>query len=154
MPGGLQTIDDRPTRLEESPFARDVLAGLSQRPKTIPSAWFYDERGSALFQQITQLDEYYLTRCEAEILETHAPQLTDLLARDVWRIVELGPGDGRKTEVLLRSLLAAGLKSEYVPIDICSEAVHGLTRQFRRRFDKHGLRVRPIAAEYADAWRE
>jgi dimethylhistidine N-methyltransferase len=154
MPQALQNVNGHSARGDESPLARDVLAGLSQRPKSIPSAWFYDQRGSALFQQITELDEYYLTRCEAEILQSHGPRLAELLSGDAWRIVELGAGDGRKTEVLLRSFLAAGLEFEYVPIDICPEAVHGLTRQLRRRFDKHDLRVRPIAAEYADAWRE
>jgi L-histidine Nalpha-methyltransferase len=110
--------------------------------------YFYDAEGSRLFQQITELEEYYLTRCEAEILQTHAAEIAAVLPGP-FRLVELGAGDGQKTEILVRQLLARGLRFEYVPIDICRQSVLDLAASFRRRFDG-SLRVRGIVAEHFD----
>ena len=104
-------------RHADGAFARDVFRGLSRSPKSLPSKYFYDTEGSRLFQRITELDEYYLTRCEAEILETHVAEIGAAVFPGPLRLVELGAGDGRKTEILLRRLLGAGLSFEYVPID-------------------------------------
>ena len=110
-------------------FARDVLEGLARTPKSLPSKYFYDEEGSRLFQQITELPEYYLTRCESEILREHRPELAASLAGDRFNLVELGAGDGRKTKVLLEHFLKGGLDFRYVPIDICEAAVRRVDRQ-------------------------
>ena len=131
-------------------LAADVLAGLSSRPKRLSSAWFYDERGSELFQQITQLDEYYLTRCEREILECYAGEIADVLAGAPVRVIEIGAGDGHKTEILLDRLLAAGLEVEYVPIDICRQAVESLTAKLRRNLRHRPVRLRGVVADYFD----
>ena len=83
-------------QLRES-FALDVLMGLSSSPKHLPSKYFYDEAGSGLFNQITRLPEYYLTACEQEILDARGADLAALLAGEPLDLVELGPGEGRKT---------------------------------------------------------
>jgi dimethylhistidine N-methyltransferase len=136
-------------RHADGAFARDVFRGLSRSPKSLPSKYFYDTEGSRLFQRITELDEYYLTRCEAEILETHVAEIGAAVFPGPLRLVELGAGDGRKTEILLRRLLGAGLSFEYVPIDICRRSVLDLAASFRRRFDG-SLRMRGIVADYFD----
>jgi len=141
----------RPEVKSTSSFAADVAAGLAAHPKRLPSQYFYDHRGSQLFQRITQLDEYYLTRCELEILENGVP---DALRR--WhvgrlRVIELGAGDGPKTEMLLDRLLGGGYTLSYTPIDICAKAVHELTQRIRSRFADARLVVEPIVGEYAAA---
>jgi L-histidine N-alpha-methyltransferase len=132
-------------------FGRDVLRGLSGRPKTLSSAYFYDDRGSRLFEEITRLDEYYLTRCERAILETYAGYLAEQLTGEPFRLVEIGAGDGHKTEILLRRFLAEGLAFEYVPIDICQRSVVDLVAKLRRSVSHEALRVRGIVGEYYDA---
>jgi L-histidine Nalpha-methyltransferase len=132
-------------------FARDVLRGLSRQPKRLSSAWFYDERGSRLFEQITRLDEYYLTGCEREILTTHAPDLAKSVGGDPFRLIEIGAGDGHKTEILLHHFLHEGLAFEYVPIDICERSVVGLVHKLRHTLRTSGLKVRGIVADYSDA---
>jgi len=107
-------------------FARDVIEGLTRAPKSLPCKYFYDEEGSRLFQQITELPEYYLTRCESEILQNNRRELAALLAGGRFNLVELGAGDGRKTKVLLEEFLDDGLDFCYVPIDICEAAIKDL----------------------------
>lgn len=132
-------------------FARDVQQGLSRRPKSLSSAWFYDDRGSRLFEEITRLDEYYLTRCEHEILSTHASEIGQALAAGPFRILEIGAGDGHKTEILLRQFVDMGLDFEYVPIDICQRSIVDLVAKLRRTIRGEFL-VRGIVAEYQDAF--
>ena len=130
---------------------RDVLRGLVRTPKSIPSKYFYDVRGSRLFQQITELEEYYPTRSELEIFQTHADQIAAILPREPFRLVELGAGDGRKTEILLRHFLQRKLQFDYVPIDICKSAVVELTTSLCQKLAGWPLRAHGIVAEYFDA---
>lgn len=132
-------------------FARDVLQGLSQHRKSLPSRYFYDQTGSRLFQRITELDEYYLTRAEREILETYAPEMVESWHIQPLRLVELGVGDGEKTKILLRHFLSAGLPFDYTPVDICRDAMAGLTRSLETHLGRHNMRVRGVVAEYFDA---
>lgn len=143
------SLDRSGTRGPADAFAHDVLAGLSRSPKSIPSMYFYDAEGSRLFQRITELEEYYLTRCECEILTTYASQIAASVFAGPFRLVEFGAGDGRKTEILLRQFLAAGVHFEYVPIDICQQSILDLTTSLHRRFDS-SLRVSGLVAEYFD----
>jgi L-histidine N-alpha-methyltransferase len=136
--------------LLENAFADDVIAGLSMMPKSIPSKYFYDATGSRLFQQIMELPEYYLTRCELEILRTHGRRIAALISRRPFRLIELGVGDGLKTDVLLRRSLEASADFEFVPIDICAETVRGVTTSFRRLLPELGPRIQGIVAEYLD----
>lgn len=126
----------------------DARKGLTSTPKTLPPVWFYDERGSQLFDEITRLDEYYPTRAERALLERHAPQIASLTSADT--LVELGSGTSEKTRVLLDALAAAGTLSRYVPLDVSTEtltaasqdiaasygiAVHALVGDFTRHLD-------------------
>ena len=85
----------------EHNFSSDVLVGLSKFPKELPSRYFYDEKGSRLFQKITELPEYYLTKCENEILNTQKNKISSLMEDHFFNLVELGAGDGRKTSILI-----------------------------------------------------
>ncbi len=130
-------------------FALDILFGLSGAFKRLPSKYFYDEAGSELFSKITSLPEYYLTRCEREILEGHASDLAGILADRPFDLVELGPGDGHKTQTLLRSFESARLKFRYVPIDISESAIRGLVESLGDRFPS--LEVQGLVSEYFTA---
>jgi L-histidine Nalpha-methyltransferase len=133
-------------------FAHNVQAGLSRPQKSLSSAYFYDARGSQLFQQITRQPEYYLTRCEREILEQHSGDIARCLAGRPCRVVEIGAGDGHKTEILLQKLLDLELVEEYAPIDICRQAIVELTSNLRRKLSAPKMRLRGIVAEYFDAF--
>jgi L-histidine N-alpha-methyltransferase len=100
-------------------MAADVEAGLTATPKSLPPVWFYDDRGSELFDEITRLDEYYPTRTERSILTAHARDIVDASGADV--LVELGSGTSDKTRLLLDAMAAAGRLDAFVPLDV-SEA--------------------------------
>ena len=94
----------------------DVRAGLTADPKTLPPKWFYDARGSVLFDEITRLPEYYPTRCERQILEQHAAEIASLSGADT--LIELGSGTSEKTRLLLDALTATGTLRRFVPFDV------------------------------------
>ncbi len=94
----------------------DVLAGLTSHPKVLSSKWFYDNRGSELFDEITRLPEYYPTRAERSILEAHAGEIAALTAADT--LVELGSGTSTKTRLLLDALRDAGHLERFAPFDV------------------------------------
>ena len=97
----------------------DVERGLTATPKVLPPKWFYDDRGSELFDAITRLPEYYPTRCEREILDARAAHIARITGADT--LVELGSGTSTKTRLLLDALRDAGQLRAFVPFD-CSEA--------------------------------
>ena len=108
-------------------FAEDVKAGLSASPKTLPSKYFYDGTGSKLFQQIMELPEYYPTRTEFSILKKQKAEIINFFnPSDFFHLVELGSGDGLKTKILLRQLLQAKARFEYIPVDISGDAINQL----------------------------
>lgn len=94
----------------------DVLSGLRSVPKHLPPKWFYDDRGSALFEDITQLEEYYLSRAERELLHWHVDEIAR--ASGAAELVELGAGAAVKTRLLLDALRAAGTLRRYTPLDV------------------------------------
>src|ERR1700691_4994995 len=96
----------------------DVRAGLTAVPKTLPPKYFYDARGSELFDEITRLPEYYLTRAETSILRQHAAEIAELSRCE--SLVELGSGTSAKTGLLLRVLLDRGALREFIPLDVDS----------------------------------
>lgn len=102
-------------------FENDARAGLTAFPKHMPSKWFYDSRGSQLFEDITRLPEYYLTRAETEILQMHANDILTAVRPN--EIVELGSGYSVKTKLLIDAMRRVGSGSRYVPIDISEKAV-------------------------------
>lgn len=139
QPGGQH--GDQPT--ERPPTMREEVAeGMRRTQKTLPSKYFYDERGSKLFEQITLLEEYYLTRTEIGIMERHISEIARLLGRSSV-LVELGSGSSRKTRLLLDHLeeIAA-----YVPVDISREYLSAVARELRDDYPQ--LDVRPVCADY------
>jgi L-histidine Nalpha-methyltransferase len=153
MPAQGRTIrlTDNEICTDNETFARDVLEGLTQTPKSLPCKYFYDEKGSRLFRQITELPEYYLTRCEFEILQNHRQELSAHLAGGPFNLVELGAGDGRKTRVLLEQFLDDGLNFRYVPIDICEAAVRNLIGNLKQCYAH--LPCEGLTAEYFEGLR-
>jgi dimethylhistidine N-methyltransferase len=99
-------------------FSTDVLSGLSAAQKSIPPKYFYDERGSQLFEAICELPEYYLTRAEISLLQVHAPEIAQLIAKDC-ALIEYGSGVSRKTRILIE----AARPAVYMPIDIARESL-------------------------------
>lgn len=120
-------IDLRPQR---ETFREDVLRGLTAPVKSLPPKYFYDERGSRLFERITRLPEYYPTRTEIAILEEHVGDLSVLLGRR-WELVELGSGSSRKTRILLDAAFGDGT---YVPVDISREALWPAAERIAREY--------------------
>jgi dimethylhistidine N-methyltransferase len=120
----------------------DILSGLRSTPKTLPCKYFYDERGSALFDAICELDEYYPTRTETAILEAHAGDMAAQIGKGAL-VIELGSGSSTKTPLLLDALCET---AGYVPIDISRE--HLLDAAGRIRDDFPDLAVRPVCADF------
>lgn len=129
-------------------LAVEVGNGLSARPKTLPSRFFYDVRGSELFEQITELPEYYLTRREQALLERHAAEILGYVGRDL-AIVEFGSGSSAKTRLLIETALAEQSTLDYAPIDISGEFLLQTANKLLDRYSN--LRVTALAAEYRDA---
>lgn len=123
---------------------RDVLEGLTSTPKSLPPKWFYDERGSALFEEITRLDEYYPTRREREILRARAAEVA--AATGAQTLLELGAGSGEKTRLLLDALSAAGTLRTYVPVDVSGDFLTAAAAQIAA--DYPDLAVRTVVADY------
>lgn len=119
-------------------FARDVQQGLSASPKQIPSKYFYDNRGDSLFQQIMQMDEYYLTNCEFEILDNNKGKLFDhfYANKKPFELVEFGAGDGLKTKLLIGHFLENNAKFQYIPIDISQNALDLLASDLDNKFSR------------------
>jgi L-histidine N-alpha-methyltransferase len=126
----------------DAAFARDVLDGLSQRRKSIPCTWLYDERGSALFERITELDAYYPTRCERQILERCAASIAAAAGRHAL-LVELGSGSCRKTATLLDALDAP---RAYLPVDISAQFLARSVDALRRQFP--AVPMQPVVADF------
>lgn len=121
----------------------EVRDGLARRQKELPPKYFYDERGSELFEKITKLPEYYLTRAERGLLESHAADLIDELRPRT--LVELGAGSAVKTRILLDAMRDAGSLDEYVPVDVSEEFLAQTTRRLRAEYP--GLRVTGAVAD-------
>lgn len=136
--------------MQKMHFAHDIAWGLSSTPKRIPSKYFYNNEGSRLFQQITRLDEYYLTKKEFEIIDTYKEDLPDLIGREEIDIVELGVGDGHKTKLLIESFLKKKIKVHFYPIDISEEALNQLQSNMQ---NFKNLEIEAIAAEYIEGLR-
>jgi L-histidine Nalpha-methyltransferase len=120
MTGQAYTIDVHlsPDEVRDQMRA-DALAGLQAPHKSIPPVWFYDERGSQLFEEITRLPEYYPTRAERHLLRTHAGTIAGMSKADT--LVELGAGACDKTRLLLNAMQDIGTLSRYVPFDVSDE---------------------------------
>lgn len=132
---------------EVSVIARDVLEGLSRTPKTLPPKLLYDAQGSALFEQITCLPEYYPTRTEAAILMTHADEICSRLGRNV-SVGELGAGTATKTRILLRSLLRRQARVNYFPLDVSDAALQLAKDEVEKELE--AVDVHPHVGDFED----
>jgi len=123
-------------------FLTEAIAGLSASPPTLPCKFFYDERGSELFQKICELPEYYVTRAELQILKNQGRDIAKFLGPGI-ELIGLGTGAGTKTRLLLDELHAP---IAYVPVDISKEQLRQSSAQFRKLFPD--LEVLPVCADY------
>ncbi|MFI6264796.1 L-histidine N(alpha)-methyltransferase [Micromonospora sp. NPDC051006] len=134
--------------IEEQDLARglrdDVRVGLTAQPKWLPPKWFYDARGSELFEEITRLPEYYPTRAERAVLAARAPAVAELTGAKT--LVELGSGSSDKTRLLLDAFTRRGGLGTFVPLDVSASALRGSTAQIAA--DYPGLRVRGIVGDF------
>lgn len=129
-------------------FAKDTLSGLSSYPKHLSSKYFYDDKGSQIFQDIMRMPEYYLTDCELEILQTQKQEiLNEFISKEsAFELVELGAGDGLKTKVLLRHFLNNKIRFKFTPIDISQEAITSLLNELEHEIP--GLVVNGQIGDY------
>jgi len=130
-------------------FALDVLVGLSDTSKRLPSKYMYDRRGSELFEAITNLPEYYLTNAEMEILDKHKDQLATFVSDQPFNLVELGAGFSAKTTLILEHFLDLGLDFQFVPIDISESAMEQLLDSIDDRFPS--LETTCLVSDYFSA---
>lgn len=131
--------------LASDPTALAARVGLSAYPKWLPAKLFYDEQGSALFEQITELPEYYLTRTERAIFESYAGEILQAAGESL-TLVELGAGTASKTCILIEELLQRQARALFYPIDVSPSALHEAVKQLGGQFPQ--LRVNPIVADY------
>lgn len=120
--------EDRRRAMED-----DVRAGLAAPQKSIPPVWFYDETGSRLFDEITRLPEYYLTRAERAILDERAGEIAERCGADT--LVEIGSGTSEKTRILLDAMAASGRLRSIVLLDISEEILREAARELGERYD-------------------
>lgn len=122
-------------------FRAEVLRGLAEHQKAIPARWFYDMKGSELFEEITRLPEYYPSRVETKLLETYAGRIGEIVGAGRV-VVEFGSGSSVKTPLLLRELAA----SAYVPLDISGEFLRQASMELAAKFPE--LAIVPIEANF------
>ncbi len=131
-------------------FLQDVLTGLRASPKYLHSKYLYDGQGDILFEEIMHSQEYYVTDCEMEILQTHCERLAEYI-RSFFRgfdVVELGAGDATKTYHLLKCLLEVDPDFTYYPIDISTQMISQLEKTLPEKIP--GLRVSGLNGDYFD----
>lgn len=136
-----------PVQSPRRQFERDVLRGLRDEHKYIHSKYFYDEQGSRLFERITELDEYYLTRTELSIMKRHGQEMGEQIGPRVM-LVEYGSGSSVKTRVLLDHLQDP---VAYVPVDISAEHLQKSAESLQRDYPE--IEVLPVAADFTKAFR-
>ena len=132
------------TTAAESRIAADVRAGLWQTPPSLPARWFYDERGSRLFDEITRLPEYYPTRRETEILREQSLKIVQLTGATT--LLELGSGTSTKTRLLLEAFSNGGRSFHFVPIDVSATVLAEAAEIIARDFP--AVAVHPLAADF------
>lgn len=131
-------------------FLRDVVRGLSASPKYIPSQYFYDDKGSKLFQQIMQLEEYYLPEAEMEIIENQTEKIIGDLnpLNNCLDVIELGAGDGSKTLAFLKLASNSGVNVHYYPLDISPDILKSNEKLITEQLP--GIQISPLAGNYFD----
>ncbi len=128
----------------DSALREDARAGLTASPKSLPPKWFYDAQGSALFEKITELPEYYPTRAERSILRSAAPEIA--AQSQAATLVELGSGSSEKTRLLLDALQAAGTLRSYVMVDVSESALLAAADSLAVEYP--GLEVHAVVSDF------
>jgi L-histidine N-alpha-methyltransferase len=138
-------VDVRFTPQERAQALRaDALHGLTSDPKELSPQWFYDERGSALFDAITRLPEYYLTGRERELLREHAHEIAELTSANT--LVELGSGTSEKTRLLMDALAEAGHLRRFMPFDVSEETLRASAAAIVAEYP--GLEVHAVVGDF------
>lgn len=134
-----------------SAIAADTLKGLSASPKFLLSKYFYDDKGSSIFQDIMQMPEYYLTNCEFEVFTTYKRQIAAAFSNGVqgFDLIELGSGDGVKTKILLQYLIENPVSFHYIPVDISHKANLELANSLKKE-----LPLLNVSAKTGDYFQE
>lgn len=135
----------------QNDIINDVAEGLANENQTLPSKYYYNEKGDEIFRQIMKLPEYYLTNCEYEILKSRSNEIIKAAFSNstIGNLVELGAGDGYKTKLLLRRIADDKLNIRYVPVDISQNILDLLCDEVAREIPS--LQVNPVCADYFEA---
>jgi L-histidine N-alpha-methyltransferase len=133
-------------RRSREQMVRDVREGLTKTPKQLSPKYFYDERGSELFEEITQLPEYYLTRAERSLLERRISEI--IAAVRPCSLVELGAGSATKTRLILDEMRSSGCAECYVPIDVSKDFLEGTALQLRA--DYPDIKITPVVSDITE----
>ncbi|HBB52990.1 MAG TPA: L-histidine N(alpha)-methyltransferase [Legionellales bacterium] len=139
--------DDK--NLESERFKNDILEGLFNTPKFIPAKYHYDEYGSHLFNQITHHPDYYLTNCELIAIEKNLNHLIKIFNNFSFNLIELGPGEGIKTNIIIESFLKASISFQYIPIDLSNLYLNKIVEKFN--IYKNQFEILPIHGDYFDS---
>src|SRR5215469_17787190 len=143
----MTSLDRRlPPGFFEEALRADARTGLTAEPKSLPPKWFYDAQGSALFDKITELPEYYPTRAEREILRANAAGIAAQTGAQT--LIELGSGSSEKTRLLLDALRDAGTLRSYVPVDVSESAL--VLAGDALAADYPGLEVRAVVSDFEE----
>lgn len=133
---------------QTSEFGVEILQGLKTMPKYLPSKYFYDDAGDRIFQEIMHCEEYYPFACELEIFRRRTTAIAAAITRpcDAFDLIELGPGDCKKSAYLLRYLVKTGARFSYIPIDISSNVINQLQTKLPEQIP--GLHISGFNGEY------
>ncbi|TDG36004.1 L-histidine N(alpha)-methyltransferase [Pedobacter changchengzhani] len=140
-------IQEKPTAVNTQ-FFNDVIVGLTAEPKSLSSKYFYDERGDAIFQQIMEMEEYYLTNAEMEIFVSQSAAICEAIAKgdEAFDLIELGAGDATKSIHLLKALINRDLDFSYLPIDISAHVIEDLEANLPLQLPK--LKIKGFNGDY------
>lgn len=130
----------------DNEFKKDIWLGLSREKKLLPSKYFYDEAGCLIFNEITKIPDYYLTNCEIEILENNKEKITAAFKGKSLNVIELGPGEGVKTAILIEQLMKDSVDFIYSPIDVSMSYLQTLAVNLNVR--KHGFVFKAVCLDY------
>jgi len=125
-------------------LANDIQDGLRSIPKSLPPKYFYDARGSELFDEITRLEEYYPTRAESQILQSQSAQIASLTQAQT--LIEIGSGTSEKTRLLMKALSGAGTLQQFIPFDVDPAVLEGASTAVAEEFP--GVNVLPVVGDF------
>lgn len=146
----MSTMIKEPLTPATAQFLKETLYGLSATPKFMHSKYFYDERGDYIFQQIMEMQEYYLTKAEMDILSKQSGEISTVLMETAspFDLIELGAGDATKSVHLLKELLSRKADFRYLPIDISAHVISDLEEQLPAKLP--GLNIIGLNGDYLD----